>query len=149
VDDTARPIGTVENGHVLTTAGWVILGTKAQGSVMTALGWAKDTPNSRPLGISIAIGAAGVLIGFIGVVMANASVSLLSGTGTNWTGAVITIIAAVSATLALVLLKSPLWTTIVTGSVGLLLVVIAMGSVIYLEVQLDQQRQDLSNILGN
>lgn len=139
-------IGTLEKGHVMTPKGWVLLGTKLEGFVATPTGWVKDSTNSQRLGVTLAVGAAGLFIGLIGLVLANASASLLTGTGTNWTGAVISIIAVVLATLALVLLKAPLWTTIVTGAVGLLLAVLSVASVIYLEVQLEERRQEISDL---
>ncbi|WP_183098730.1 hypothetical protein [Nocardioides pelophilus] len=149
MDNPPYPIGSVMNGHVMTTQGWVMLGTRLQGSVMTPTGWVKDaTTDAGRLGAGIAIGAAGLLVGIIGLIMANASVSLMTGTGTNWTGAAITIIAVISATLANFLIKAPLWTTIVTGAVGLLLVVLSVVSVIYLEVQLEDRRQELEDVFG-
>lgn len=141
------PLGTVENGHVLTTKGWVMIGAKVRGYVMTPAGWTQDTTHSGRLGVGLAVGAAGLFIGLVGLVLANASASLMTGTGTNWIGAVITIIAVVSATVALVLLKAPLWTTIVTGVVGLLLVVLSVASVVYLEIELEDRRQEIADLL--
>lgn len=147
MDNAFYPIGSIENGHVMTQQGWVMLGAKQGGYVMTPTGWVKDAAaSSDRLGAGIAIGAAGLLIAVVGLVLANASASLMTGTGTNWTGAVITIIAVISATLALFLVKAPLWTMIVTGTVGLLLVVLSLVSVIYLEIQLEDRRQELEDM---
>lgn len=143
--ESSYPIGSVANGHVLTTEGWILLGTTVNGSVMTPAGWAPATVE-RPVGVPIGVIVGGALIGIIGVVMANASVSLISGTGTNWTGAAIALIAGIAATLAQVLTKAPLWATLVSGAVGLLLAVVAVGSVVYLEVQLDDRRQEISDL---
>jgi hypothetical protein len=144
MDNGSYPLGTVMNGHVMTQQGWIKLGARQQGSVMTQNGWVPDTAPLNRLGVGIAVGIAGLVVALIGLVMANASVSLLTGTGTNWTGAVITIIAVVSATLALFLMKAPLWTTIVTGSLGLLLIVLSVASVVYYEIQLEERRQEFS-----
>lgn len=140
------PLGAMVNGYVMTERGWVVLGTKANGSILTPQGWIPDESQSRRLGIGIGVGAGALLISLIGLVMANASASLLTGTGTNWTGAAIAIIAVVAGVITLVLTKAPMWTLLVTAIAGGLVVILAVASVVYLEVELQKKRDDLSSI---
>lgn len=88
--------------------------------------------------VTVALLAASV----IGVIMALQGASLLTGTGTQWTGAAIAIAAGIA---SYVLRKSiPGWLRAVCVVAALL----ALGNVVYLEQQLDEKRQDLSEIFN-
>lgn len=76
----------------------------------------------------------------IGVIMAMQSASLLSGTGTQWTGAAIALAASIA---TYVLRKTiPSWLRIISVVAAL----VALASVFYLENQLDERRQEFSQL---
>lgn len=78
----------------------------------------------------------------VGSVIADfTDVSLLSGTGTVWTGAVIAVLGAIA---AFVVPRVPRWATIT----AVVLALTAVASAIYDEVQLHDKRQELNNILN-
>lgn len=76
----------------------------------------------------------------VGAVMALQSASLLTGTGTQWTGAAIALAAGVA---SYVLRKSiPGWLRVVSVIAALL----ALANVVYLEQQLEERRQDIGQM---
>lgn len=82
---------------------------------------------------------AGVLAGaLIGLVMSMQTASLLTGTGTLWTGAAI----AVGATVVAFAMKVEKWVKVV----AVLAMVVAVANVIYVESQLEDMRQDISDL---
>ncbi len=87
------------------------------------------------------VGAIALAAAVVGVVMASQGASLLTGTSTQWTGAGIALGACVVA--GLMRRSVALWIRILVA----LAAVFALGSVIYLEHQLDQQRQEISNLV--
>lgn len=90
---------------------------------------------SRAIPVLIFVGA---IVGFI---MSFQSASLLTGTGALWTGVAIVCGAAVAAWM---LRKStPRWVRIVVT----LLAVVAIVNVVYVEIQLEELRQDLGSFL--
>ena len=92
----------------------------------------------QPQLIVVALLAASV----VGAIMAMQGASLLTGTGTQWTGAAIAIAAGIA---SYVLRKSiPGWLRVICVVAALL----ALVNVIYLEQQLDEKRQDLSEIFN-
>ena len=98
---------------------------------------ARAGQNARLIGVALLVAAV------IGLVMAAQSASLLSGTGSQWTGAVI---AVGSAVISIVMRRSvPLGVLIAT----IILAVLAVVSVVYLEVELEQKRQELGNLFGS
>ena len=100
----------------------------------------KDTSGSRQSGL---LGVALVVGAVIGLVMAGQSASLLSGTGLQWTGAVIAVGAAV---VALAMRKNVSLGVVIAT---IILASLAVISVIYLEVELEQKRQELGNLFGS
>lgn len=97
----------------------------------------KPPPASQNQLVGVAILAASV----IGLVMTQQSASLLTGTGTQWTGFAIACAAGIA---AWVLRASiPSWVRIV----AVLAALIAFASVIYLEIQLEERRQDIGEML--
>jgi multidrug transporter EmrE-like cation transporter len=97
-----------------------------------------QTPSPAQARVVLALVLAGSAIGLI---MSMQSVSLLTGTGTLWTGAAIASAAAVGA----VVLRDHLRTWV--RVVAILVAVIAVSNVIYLEHQLDQKREEIQHIL--
>ena len=89
------------------------------------------------------IGAGLVVATVIGLVMAGQSASLLSGTGLQWTGAVL----AVGAAVVSVVMRRTVSTGVIVATI--ILAVLAVISVIYLEVELEQKRQELGNLFGS
>lgn len=76
----------------------------------------------------------------IGLIMALQSASLLTGTGTQWTGAGVAIAAGF---VTYVLRRSiPTWLRVISVIAALL----ALANVLYLENQLDQKREEISQI---
>ena len=77
----------------------------------------------------------------IGLIMAMQSASLLTGTGTLWTGVAI----ASAAGVATFLLRRsiPTWLRVISVIAALL----ALANVLYVEDQLDQKRQEINQIL--
>jgi len=95
---------------------------------------ASSKPEQQSQLVTVGILAASI----VGVIMAMQSASLLTGTGTQWTG---TAIAGAAACATFVLRKSiPTWLRIVAVIATLL----AIANVIYLENQLDEKRQELT-----
>lgn len=77
----------------------------------------------------------------VGLIMALQSASLLTGTGTQWTGAGI---ATAAGAVTYVLRRSiPTWLRVVSVLAALL----AVANVVYLENQLDQKREEINQIL--
>ena len=76
----------------------------------------------------------------VGLIMALQSASLLTGTGTQWTGAGI----AIATGIATYVLRSsiPTWLRIISVTAALL----ALGHVLYLEDQLDQTREEITQL---
>jgi hypothetical protein len=88
--------------------------------------------------VTVALLAASV----VGAIMALQSASLLTGTGTQWTGAAIAIAAGIA---SYVLRKSiPGW----LRAVCVVAAVLALANVIYLEQQLEEKRSDLHEIFN-
>lgn len=87
------------------------------------------------------LGAVVLAAAVVGVIMASQSASLLTGTGTQWTGTAIALGASVIA--GLMRRSIQLWIRILVA----LAAVFALASVIYLEHQLDHQRQEISNLV--
>lgn len=82
---------------------------------------------------------AGVLAGaVVGLVMSMQSASLLTGTGMLWTGVAI----AVGATIVAFVLKAEKWVKVV----AVLAMVVAVANVMYVESQLEDMRQDISDL---
>lgn len=78
----------------------------------------------------------------IGVIMAMQSASLLTGTGTQWTGAAIAIAAGIA---SYVLRRSvPGW----LRAICVVAAIFALINVVYLEQQLEERRDDLSEIFN-
>ena len=95
----------------------------------------RSAPSSQAYVVVVLAGAA------IGVIMAMQSASLLTGTGTQWTGVAI---AAAAAIIARVVRGSiPTWVRVV----AVLAALVALANVLYLENQLDQKRQEIQQIL--
>jgi uncharacterized membrane protein (UPF0136 family) len=94
-----------------------------------------SAPNSQAYLVLCLAGAA------IGVIMAMQSASLLTGTGTQWTGVAIAVAAAI---ISRVVRRSiPSWVRVV----AVLAALIALANALYLENQLDQKRQEIQQIL--
>ncbi len=74
----------------------------------------------------------------IGLVMSMQSASLLTGTGMLWTGAAI----AVGATIVAFAMKADRWVKVVAA----LAMVVAVANVMVVESQLEDMRQDLSDL---
>jgi hypothetical protein len=105
-------------------------------------------PPQKSVGIGLSIGASAVVIGFVGLLMSLTSASLLTGTGTQWTGFALAALAAVGSVIATVLLwkRLHLGLAIANIVVPTLIALLAFASVIYLEIQLEEKRQDLESI---
>ncbi|WP_311209481.1 MULTISPECIES: DUF2510 domain-containing protein [unclassified Aeromicrobium] len=105
-----------------------------------------STPTSATAGLqqstssgSPALLKAVVLAGaVIGLVMSMQSASLLTGTGMLWTGAAI----AVGATIVAFAMKADRWVKVVAA----LAMVVAVANVMVVESQLEDMRQDLSDL---
>lgn len=98
-------------------------------------GGERSAPSSQAY---VVVGLAGAAIG---VIMAMQSASLLTGTGTQWTGVAI---AAAAAIIARVVRGSiPTWVRVI----AVLAALVALANVLYLENQLDQKRQEIQQIL--
>lgn len=101
----------------------------------------QDTrPAARPQGqlavLLIVLGA------FVGVVMSMQSATLFSGTSTQWTGAAL---ATASGVGAIVLRRSvPKWLVVVAVIAGL----IALGSAIYVEIQMQELRNEITDLFN-
>lgn len=76
----------------------------------------------------------------IGTIMAMQSASLLTGTGSNWTGVAIVVAAAILA--RFVRNSIPAWVRIV----AILAALASLANVIYLENELDNKREEISNM---
>lgn len=97
--------------------------------------------HSRQVGLVAGLGALALAV--VGAALAMfTNVSLLTGTGTVWTGAALTIVAAVGA-LIVKHVRLGLKVTCV------ILAVLAIASGVYDEVQLQHKRDQLNNILNN
>lgn len=137
---TAYQPGDVANGHILThDRGWVplVFGMQVNGHVLTAdRGWVRlDVVKARnPLYALLLVGSA------IGLIMALQSASLLTGTGLQWTGFALTAGACVAA----IVLKPQAWVTWVASGCAAL----ALVSVVYLEVQMEEKRQEIGQIFN-
>ena len=78
------------------------------------------------------------MLGIVGLVMSMQSTSLLDGTGTIWLG-----VAVVAAALAASLfLDGPPWVRLVAA----LMLVLALGSALYVENQLHKQRIEITEM---
>jgi hypothetical protein len=76
-----------------------------------------------------------------GLIMAMQSASLLTGTGTQWTGVAIAVAAGI---ISRVVRESiPTWVRVV----AVLAALVALTNVLYLENQLDEKRQEIEQIL--
>lgn len=76
----------------------------------------------------------------IGLVMAMQSASLLTGTGTQWTGVAIAVAAGIAS--RIVRESIPKWVRVV----AVLAALVAFANVLYLENQLDEKRQEIQQI---
>jgi len=105
---------------------WVSIGQLNRPAVNHPLGWGM-----------VALAAVGLAM----AALTNAS--LLTGTGTQWTGFAI---AAVAAIVALVKVKTvPVAALVIT----VIIAALALVTVIYVEIQLEQKRQEISQIFGS
>lgn len=109
-------------------------------------GWGPPAPPPHPpsgSGVSPRVlGFAIVAVTAVGAALADfTSVSLLSGTGTVWTGAVIAVLGAIA---SFVVPKTPRWAVITS----VVLAMTAVATAIYDEVQLHNRRQELNGILN-
>jgi hypothetical protein len=98
------------------------------------------TPGTTPQQSQLAV--VGILAAsIIGVIMAMQSASLLTGTGTQWTGAAIALAAGCA---TYVLRRSiPTWLRIIS----VVAAIFALANVLYLESQLEQKREEINQIL--
>lgn len=94
-----------------------------------------STAQSRTIAVMIVVGAV------IGLIMSMQSASLLTGTGSLWTGVAI----VVGATIAAWMLRksTPRWVRIVVT----IMAVFAIANVVYVEIQLEEMRQGFGDLL--
>ena len=98
---------------------------------------ADESGSSKKIGIAIAV----IVLGLVGTVMAQQSVSLLSGTGQIWTGVAI---AGVALALSYFLGAST-WVRVIAS----ICLVSSLFSAIYMETQLSEKRQELRQIFNS
>jgi hypothetical protein len=89
--------------------------------------------------VTVAILAASV----IGLVMAFQSASLLTGTGTQWTGAAI----AIAAGIATIVLRKSISTWL--RVVAVIIALAAVANVIYLEVEMEKRRSEIGDLFSS
>jgi hypothetical protein len=98
---------------------------------------ADKSGSSKKIGIAIGV----IVLGLVGTVMAQQSVSLFSGTGQIWTGVAI---AGVALALSY-FLGTALWVRVIAS----ICLVSSLFSAIYIETQLSEKRQELTRIFNN
>lgn len=98
---------------------------------------ADESGSSKKIGIAIAV----IVLGLVGTVMAQQSVSLISGTGQIWTGVAI---AGVALALSY-FLGAAFWVRIIASTC----LVFSLFSAVYMETQLSEKRQELRQIFNS
>lgn len=143
--DPTQPVykpGDVANGYFLThDRGWTpfVPGLVVNGLVLTAdRVWVPVGRDDRSRWVSAGLMAGSVL----GLFMAFQSASLLTGTGSLWVGVGIAGAAAIAACILWRLLR--IWVPIV----ALIAVGLALLNVVYVEVQMQEKRQEISEIFN-
>ncbi|KAA1421244.1 hypothetical protein F0U44_02730 [Nocardioides humilatus] len=106
----------------------------------------RQPPNA---GITAAVFSGGIIFTFLGMILAFQSVTLLTGTGTNWVGVVIAIASGTAATITMFLMNTHLWAKIVLPVICAGLIGLSVLNVIYVEVQLSEKRDEFSDTFGN
>jgi hypothetical protein len=91
-----------------------------------------DSPSQVAAAIAVAVAV-------IGLILSQQSVSLMSGSGIVWTGAALCVGAAIIARLVQV----PTW----ARAICVIAAIIAVVSAVYVEQELDDRRQEISDIL--
>ena len=95
-----------------------------------------DSDSAKKTGIAIGV----IVLAIVGTIMSQQPVSLFSGSGQIWTGVAITGVAAALS----YFLGAAFWVRVIAS----ICLVASLFSAIYMETQLNEKRQELSNIFN-